>query len=224
MDIITAIDHDLFLFLHNVARCHFLDGFMLLFTGKWIWVPFYVALAWMVLRTDSNLRGILFLAAIGVAIAVTDQTCQGIIRPIVERLRPCHPDSAVVHGVTLVDNYRSGSFSFPSCHAANSMLLAVMIALYARRRALTLSILAWAFVHSISRVYLAVHFPGDLVAGWLIGAIFATAFYFLWRWGAGRLRPKTEKNKDSISRKTLLIPLGVLGVTVMTITVIALFS
>lgn len=227
-DFFLNLDHDLFVALHNAAKCGFMDSFMLLFTGKWLWVPFYVALAAMVIYKERPRRGVMFLVAIGLAIAVTDQTCQGVIRPIVERLRPCHPDSPIADSVILVDGYSSGSFSFPSCHAANSMLLAVFMALYVRRWLFNACIFAWAIIHSLSRIYLGVHFPGDLLVGWIIGAVFAFAFFFLWRYVSQSMTKEDTfcVKPLKIGHSTLditTVPLLVLGMTTLIIVVISIF-
>ena len=81
--------------------------------------------------------------------------------------------------ITVVNGYRSGSYSFPSCHAANTFALATFISLLFRRRTATAAILTWAAVVSCSRLYLGVHYPSDLIAGAVIGSAIAAALYML---------------------------------------------
>lgn len=227
IDFLTSIDHDLFVFLHNAVRSNFLDSFMLMFTGKWIWVPFYVSISVMIILTRRNVSGCLLILFILLAFAATDQTCHELIRPVIGRLRPCHPDNPASEYVTLVNGFHARSFSFPSCHAANSMLLAVFMVLYVRRRWFSASIIIWAVLHSLSRVYLGVHYPGDLLIGWLIGAAFAFIFYYLWilslrllsKWSRHKSTPHNEKQ---LKKQQNYLPLYVLVATTVYIIILSL--
>ena len=92
-----------------------------------------------------------------------------------EALNLDNPLSAMVH---VVDGYRGGSYGFPSCHAANSFAFAAAVALIVRSRRCSLFVFGWAVLNSYSRIYLGVHYPGDLFCGAVIGII-AGAFVLL---------------------------------------------
>ena len=156
----------------NGAHSPFFDSFMTMFTGRFTWIPMYAMVIWILFRSCRAKNAATYLVALVAAIALTDQTCASVIRPAVERLRPSNIDNTLSQFTYIVDGYRGGSYGFPSCHAANSFALAVFISLFVRRRGFTLFILSWALLNSYSRLYLGVHYPGDLLAGALVGSLF----------------------------------------------------
>lgn len=111
-----------------------------------------------------------FLIAIAIVVALTDQLSVHLFKNVFERLRPCHnPDlNGLVH---LVNSKCGGKFGFVSSHAANTFGVAMFIHYIFRVRWFTLSILLWATIVSYSRIYLGVHYPGDVVFGALLGVL-----------------------------------------------------
>lgn len=176
IDFLINIDTDIFLFL-NGRHTPWLDNFMMAFTGRFLWTPLYLAMAILILKTFGHKLGWMYILALVCAIALTDQTCATFIRPAVERMRPSNPDNPLSAVVSVVDGYRGGAYGFPSCHAANSFALVTFIGLLLRRRRLSYFLIGWAVVNSYSRIYLGVHYPGDLLVGAAIGASFATICY-----------------------------------------------
>lgn len=161
---------------HHTA---WLDSAMMFVSDRHVWIPFYVILAALIFHRFGWKKALVYIAAIGLAITFTDQICASVIRPAVARLRPSNLDNPLSDMITVVNGYRSGSYSFPSCHAANTFALATFISLLFRRRTATAAILTWAAVVSCSRLYLEVHYPSDLIAGAVIGSAIAAALYML---------------------------------------------
>ena len=165
---IEQLDNDLFLILNGLHSPLF-DTFMSLFTGKWIWVPMYAAILCAMIRA-YRWRVVVSLAlAIALTITLADQTCATLLRPEFERLRPSHPDNPISAMVHIVNGYRGGHYGFPSCHAANSFALAMFTTLLFVKRRWGIFIFIWAAVNSYSRLYLGVHYPGDLLVGAIVG-------------------------------------------------------
>ncbi|MDE6588347.1 MAG: phosphatase PAP2 family protein [Paramuribaculum sp.] len=168
--LIEFIDSQLLL-LANSCHTEWADQFMMMFSGRFIWIPMYMALAFIILRHFSPKKALIVLLGVGVAITLADQTCATLIRPIVGRLRPSNPENPLSAFVTVVNGYRGGSYGFPSCHAANSFSLIAFMMLVVPRRRLAGFLLVWAIVNSYSRLYLGVHYPGDLFVGAIVGSV-----------------------------------------------------
>lgn len=167
---IQNIDTSVFLFF-NSFHSGFFDNFMSLYSGRFIWIPTYAALLIVMLRRYSWPKVICLLVGIALSITLADQICATLIRPIFERLRPSNPDNPLSTLTHIVNGYRGGAYGFPSCHAANSFALAVFAATMLRQRSFTIFVITWAVINCYSRVYLGVHYPGDLIVGALIGSI-----------------------------------------------------
>lgn len=175
---LSDIDARLLLIV-NGAHSPFFDSVMWCISGRWIWVPFYAVLAYLLFRRMSWKRASICLVTIGLIILAADQTCATLIRPEIGRLRPANLNNTLSSFVHVVNGYRGGRYGFPSCHAANTFALAVFMSLVIRHKWFTVMMFSWAFVVSYSRMYLGVHYFGDLFCGATIGSLFAVLFYYL---------------------------------------------
>lgn len=169
------------LLLINSRHSPALDAVMWAASDRWIWVPLYMSLAWLLVRRSGPAAAAAALVLIGGLIAASDQTCASLIRPVVGRLRPSNPDSPLSAALHLVGGYRGGAFGFPSCHAANTMALAVFLALVFRNKRFSTAMIGWSSLVSYSRVYLGVHYPSDILAGMAVGSALACIFYMAFR-------------------------------------------
>lgn len=154
----------------NALHSPYFDQFMYLFSNKWIWVPMYATILIILYKRYNLKAAVLFLVAIALTITITDQLCASIIRPIFERMRPANPDGPIAQLIHIVNGYRGGPYGFPSCHASNSFALATFLCLIRRRWLFGIVIVLWAVVNAYSRLYLGVHFAGDLIVGAVIGS------------------------------------------------------
>lgn len=175
---LSDIDARLLLIV-NGAHSPFFDSVMWCISGRWIWVPFYAVLAYLLFSRMSWKRASICLVTIGLIILAADQTCATLIRPEIGRLRPANLNNPLSSFVHVVNGYRGGRYGFPSCHAANTFALAVFMSLVIRHKWFTVMMFSWAFVVSYSRMYLGVHYFGDLFCGATIGSLFAVLFYYL---------------------------------------------
>lgn len=175
---LSDIDARLLLIV-NGAHSPFFNSVMWCISGRWIWVPFYAVLAYLLFRRMSWKRASICLVTIGLIILAADQTCATLIRPEIGRLRPANLNNPLSSFVHVVNGYRGGRYGFPSCHAANTFALAVFMSLVIRHKWFTVMMFSWAFIVSYSRMYLGVHYFGDLFCGATIGSLFAVLFYYL---------------------------------------------
>lgn len=169
IEFLIRIDQDIFLFL-NGLHANWLDGIMFWISGKKEWIPFYLLIiAFIIYRFKWN--SLYILAAIGLTILLADQITSGFMKPFFARLRPSH--EPVLNGlVHHVNNYKGGQYGFASSHAANTFGLATFLWLLFRNNLKwIIGIFIWAIMVSYSRIYLGVHYPGDIIVGGTIGAL-----------------------------------------------------
>ncbi len=195
IEYLLDLDQTVFLFF-NSFNSSFWDRAMFMFSGRFIWVPMYVAFFIAFFKGFSWRIALTWVVAVGLTILLADQICATFIRPFFERLRPSNPANPVSELVHIVRDYRGGRYGFPSCHAANSFGLATIMALIWRGTRLRWFIFLWAFVNSYSRIYLGVHYPGDLLVGGIIGSLIATIVY-----AGARQVVKREVNRDMLKAR-----------------------
>lgn len=178
MEFIINIDSQLLIFL-NSFHTPLLDSFMMMATGRFVWVPMYASILYILFRSFPRREAILYSVAIVAAIVFADQICATFLRPYFERLRPSNPENPISQWIQVVDDYRGGRYGFPSCHGSNSFALATILALIIRSARFSRFIFFWAILNAYTRLYLGVHYPGDILVGALIGSCGAALIYFV---------------------------------------------
>lgn len=161
---IESIDKDLFLFLNGLHNS-FMDTVMYWVSNKFVWFPLYLFLIFMFFRWHGR-KGIILTVLAFILVAIVDATTTYMFKEVVMRLRPCH-DPELEGLVHIVNGYCGGKYGFFSGHASNSFGIAIYAGLISRNhiRYSLLIMILWAAVVSYSRIYLGVHFPGDVLAG-----------------------------------------------------------
>ena len=130
--------------------------------------------AWLVIRGGT--RGRITILMVFVTLTVADQVSSSVIKPLVDRPRPCS-EAAGLQGVHLVIGCGSGK-SFPSSHAVNNFAVATVFAFFYRRW--KWAFFGWATLVALSRPSLGVHYPSDILGGAIIGSLLALLIIWLW--------------------------------------------
>ena len=147
-----------------------LDAIAVTATKTSTWIPLGILLLYVLMRMKDWKNALLVILCVGIAITLADQMASGIFKPLVARLRPSHnPELQGV--IDIVGDYRGGRYGFFSSHAANTCAVAVFLSLLFRKRVFTVAICSWAMVNSWTRLYLGVHYLGDITVGLLWGAL-----------------------------------------------------
>ena len=164
MEEIIQFDKHLLLMV-NGSDSLFLDSLILTLTNAQTWIPLYVGLLYMVIRSNPTVRDVvLILAAAGCCVLLAGAVDDGLVKPTVARWRPTH-DPEIGSLVDVVNNYRGGNYGFFSAHAANTFSIAVFFSLLVRQRLLTIFLVCWSLINCYTRLYLGVHYPGDILVG-----------------------------------------------------------
>ena len=190
MEKLLELDRRIFIELNSSFRNPFVDQLMMFLSTTYAWIPLHLFLLYLLVRHYRK-QTWLILLAIGLTILLADQITSSIMKPFFERLRPSHEPS-LAEQIFLVNKYRGGRFGFASSHAANTFGIATLMWLVLRMYRPWISLLfAWALLVGYTRIYLGVHYPGDILVGFLIGWICALAAYYLLIY----VRTFLEKNK-----------------------------
>ena len=180
MDLNTLLNIDRYMLLSlNGSDSLFWDGCMLVYTSMIVWMPLALVLLYVLLKNNNIKDFFLLVLLIALVATLTDTISSGICKPFFERWRPTN-DPMLMYAVDVVNETRGGRYGFTSSHAANSFGIATFIMLLIRNRALSSSLIIWASMNAFTRIYLGVHYPGDIIAGTFIGVLVGWLVYRLY--------------------------------------------
>ena len=241
MDFQQIIDFDKqLLLLLNGSESLFLDSMVVTLTTAWTWVPLYISLLIVVIKnSDSALKILLTILSAGLCVLLAGTVDDTIVKPLVGRWRPTRdPEIGIL--VDIVDGYRGGDYGFFSAHAANTFSIAIffcwlvrswilsltlifwsLVNCWTRRcRLLSIALVLWSLTNCWTRLYLGVHFPGDILVGLCWGALVGTGVYFLYRycvtkWIGNYYFTSIAYTKTGFNRSDADIPVCVLVFTLI---------
>lgn len=169
---LDAIDRDLLLWVHNNHNSIF-DRLMPFITDADNWIiPIFLLIIFLGFKGGK--KGKIALALLIISLSLSDSICAQILKPFFERIRPSH---SAMEGLNLLVS-KGGKWSMPSNHASNIFSLAVILSYFYDRIKIPLFVLASLI--GISRVYVGVHYPGDVIIGGLFGYSIGWSVITLW--------------------------------------------
>lgn len=208
MELINTInqwDKSFFLFLNSFHNSTW-DYMMTLFTLTPTWFPFYGMILFFIGKKFGK-KSLIVFVAITLLLVCADQFA-GIIKHTVQRLRPSN--DPVIGPLANVFYKKGGEYGFVSAHAANALSFATFSILLFRNRLYTSFIIPWACIIAYSRIYLGVHYPGDILGGAILGILIGIGVYKLLVWVDKRYMPTTSIQKNTLKQKEA-IPILVSG-------------
>lgn len=214
MEEIIQFDKELLLMV-NGSDSLFMDYLILTLTNGLTWIPLYLGLFYVVLKSNKNVRDVLLiLGAAGLCYLLAGAVDDGIVKPLVARWRPTH-DPEIGSLVDVVNGYRGGKYGFFSAHAANTFSIAIFFSLLMRQRLLTCFLVGYSLINCYTRLYLGVHYPGDIAVGLLWGGFVGWLVYKLY------CRITIPARYDI---RHCYVPILILGLTLLTAVIMALFD
>lgn len=184
----TLLNIDLAVFkLINGLDLGFLESVLVIFRNKLTWIPLYLALIVLMVVQWKRYAWIAVLFSI-LTVACSDYTSSQLIKKSVERPRPCHTLEQMDLRVPCGSGY-----SFTSSHATSHMALAVfwfqLFGVWGRHR---WWLIAWALAIGFAQIYVGVHYPGDVLSGFLVGALIGWLIFRLYRFTFQKKYPKVS--------------------------------
>lgn len=142
---------------------------MVFFSGQLVWLPFILGLLWLAFKKLERNSFYLFILFLLLAVIASDVTSSYVLKNLVQRMRPCR----LAELKPLINDFGQkcgGRFGFVSSHAANSFAILIFSFTVLKLKVLSFHLI-WLLplLVSYSRIYLGVHYPGDIAGGMLVG-------------------------------------------------------
>ena len=174
---ILSLDTELFVYLNGLGSETY-DGLWLLITRQINWIPLFLLLTYLIFKKLGTKQTLYLFVFIAILLTITDQTAN-LFKYSFQRLRPCN--NPEINSFIRVVQFRD-SFSFFSGHAANTMAVATFLYLILHRYYRYFGLLfLWPLIFAYSRIYLGLHYPLDIISGYLCGFIFGFLMFKIYQ-------------------------------------------
>ncbi len=178
---LEKLDRSLFLFLNGLHQ-PWLDQPMYYMSEKVFWIPVYLFLLYLIFKAYNWKVMLWTLLGVILVVSICDRVSVELFKNVFERYRPSR-NFEIGDMVHIVNDYRGGLYGFVSSHAANFFGIATFVycLLKPKYGVKALWVIVWAGLISYTRIYLGVHYPGDIICGGLLGALIGFGVYVLFK-------------------------------------------
>lgn len=174
LEYLVHLDKKLFVILNNLGSTPF-DSFWLLITKQINWIPFFLILLFILFKKLGTKKLGIAILTLAALITFTNEITD-VIKFSVQRIRPCNDDT-LAGLIRVVKD--SDTFSYFSGHASNSTASMMFVYLILRRYyKYSYLIFLYPLIFAYSRIYLGLHFPLDIISGFVFGSLTGGFFYF----------------------------------------------
>lgn len=178
LDEILHFDTNLLIYLNNLGNKQW-DSFWLAITKQFNWIPLFGIILFLIFHKFGTKKGAFVFLYLVVLVAFADQLTN-IVKIITQRTRPCNVTE--LQQYLRQFEYRPGGFSFYSGHASVSSTFSVFIVFLLRKHFKWIFILLlFPVVFGYSRIYLRVHYPMDVISGYIAGIILGFLLYEIYK-------------------------------------------
>lgn len=165
----------------NGSHSLYLNAFAWSATHIQVWIPFLLVIVYVLFKEHDFAHFFFIIGAAIFCVVISDQVASSIFKPLIARWRPTH-NPQIMHLTDVVAGYRGGYFGFFSSHAANTFSIATFLSLIFRNRNVSISLFSWAILNCWTRIYLGVHYFGDLLTGAIWGSCVAYLAFRVYRY------------------------------------------
>lgn len=172
LDYLIHLDKKLFIFLNNLGSKPF-DEIWLLVTKQLNWIPFFLILLFILYKKLGTKKLGIAILTVAALITFTNEITD-VIKFSVQRIRPCNDDT-LAGLIRVVKD--SDTFSYFSGHASNSTASMMFVYLILRKYYnYSYLIFLYPLIFAYSRIYLGLHFPLDIISGFVFGGCTGIVF------------------------------------------------
>ena len=185
MEELIELDHKLFLYLNNLGSASW-DWMWIAISNKWMAIPLYAFLLFLLFKKFGWKYSVITMIFIALLITCTDQMAN-VFKDFFMRPRPCRQEGVTQFARIVAE--RCGKYGFYSAHASSTFAVAILGSIFKKKiPGLIWYLLIWAAFVAYSRVYLGVHYPGDIIVGAIFGTLYGYLLYLLQQFTLNKLK------------------------------------